>query len=469
MKRKTTVLALLFYLFTITVNAQTSSQPAKFEFSVQQCIDYGVKNNVQVKNALLDYNIQEQTNKTITAAAYPQISASAGTTYYPNVAVQTFPDFFSPAVYGVLASEGVKNGNGEPIKVPDNFGFIHAAFGTKWNGNAGVSLSQILFDGEVFVGLQARQTVLDYSKKNIELTQENIKANIYKIYFQLVASKTQIEQLDANIARTQKSLHDANEMFKNGFAEKIDVDRFTVQLSNLQTQKMKVENTISNGYLGLKVLIGMPLQDTLTLTDDITEDRIKQGLLNEGQYQYTDRKDFQYLEIGKKLNEYNVRRYKLSKLPTASLSANYSKTAMRDQFNLFNKGDWFTSSYIGLNIHIPIFSGFAQNASIEKSQLQLKQTENQIQNLKIVIDNDVEQATNNYHNAVATLDNQKQNMALAEQVYNQAKKKYETGTGTNLEITNAQTDLTISQTNYISALYEAIIAYVDYVKAIGKL
>jgi cytochrome c oxidase assembly protein Cox11 len=82
MKRKTTVLALLFYLFTITVNAQTSSQPAKFEFSVQQCIDYGVKNNVQVKNALLDYNIQEQTNKTITAAAYPQISASAGTTYF---------------------------------------------------------------------------------------------------------------------------------------------------------------------------------------------------------------------------------------------------------------------------------------------------------------------------------------------------------------------------------------------------
>jgi len=65
MKRKTTVLALLFYLFTITVNAQTSSQPAKFEFSVQQCIDYGVKNNVQVKNALLDYNIQEQTNNIV--------------------------------------------------------------------------------------------------------------------------------------------------------------------------------------------------------------------------------------------------------------------------------------------------------------------------------------------------------------------------------------------------------------------
>jgi outer membrane protein TolC len=257
-------------------------------------------------------------------------------------------------------------------------------------------------------------------------------------------------------------------MFKNGFAEKIDVDRFTVQLANLQTEKLKVENTINNGYLGLKLLIGMPLQDTLVLTDEITEERIKQGLLNEGAYQYTDRKDYQYMELLKKLNEYNVKRYKLSKLPTASLSGNYSKMAMRNQFD-FYRGNWFSSSYIGLNIHIPIFSGLANNANIEKAKLQLKQTENQIDNLKISIDNDVAQATNDYHNAVATLDNQKQNMALAEQVYNQAKKKYETGTGSNLEITNAQTDLTIAQTNYINALYEAIIAYVDYTKAVGKL
>jgi outer membrane protein len=469
MRRKMKALGLLLCLFNISVYAQTQQQPAKYEFSVQQCIDYGLKNNVQVKNALLDYNIQEQTNKNVTAAAYPQISASAATTYYPNVSVQTFPNFIAAATYGVLEQEGVKDGSGNPIKSPGDFGFIHAAFGTKWNGNAGVSLSQILFDGEVFVGLQARQTVLDYSQKNIEVAQENIKANIYKVYFQLVASKTQIDQLDANIARTQKSLHDANEMFKNGFAEKIDVDRFSVQLANLQTQKMQVENTINNGYLGLKLLIGMHLQDTLVLSDKITEDRIKQGLLNEGQYNYTDRKDFQFLQIGKKLYEYDVKRYKLSKLPTASLSANYSKVAMRDQFNLFNKGDWFTSSYVGLNIHIPIFSGFSNNANIEKAQLQLKQTENQIENLKISIDKDVAEATNNYHNAVATLDNQRKNMDLAEQVYNQAKKKYETGTGSNLEITNAQTDLTIAQNNYVDAMYEAIIAYVDYVKAVGKL
>ena len=463
-------ITLLFCLLVSFVNAQTQQQqPAtQHALSVAQCIEYGIKNNAQVKNALLDIGIQEQVNRSVTAQAYPQLSAGAGITHYPNVTVQTFPNFIAMATYGVLEQEGVKNGSGEPIKSPSDFGFIEAAFGTKWNANAGVSLSQILFDGQVFVGLQARKTVMDYSKKSLEVTEENIKANIYKVYYQLTASKTQIAQIDANIARTQKALHDANEMYKNGFAEKLDVDRFTVQLANLQTLKTNTENTINNGYLGLKVLIGMPIQDTLVLTDSITENQLKQGLLNEGIYQYTDRKDFQAAELGKRLNEYNVRRYKLSKLPTASLSANYSKMAMRNKFD-FYKGDWFPSSYIGLNIAIPIFSGFAKNSSIEKAKLELQQTENAIEALKINIDNEVATATNNYHNAVTTLDYQKKNMQLAEQVYNQAKKKYEIGTGTNTDITNAQSDLTIAQSNYINALYTAIIANIDYMKAIGKL
>ena len=64
---------------------------------------------------------------------------------------------------------------------------------------------------------------------------------------------------------------------------------------------------------------------------------------------------------------------------------------------------------------------------------------------------------------------QKKNMQLAEAVYNQTKKKFESGTGSNTEITSAQTDLITAQTNYISALYSAIIEKIDYLKATGKL
>ena len=89
--------------------------------------------------------------------------------------------------------------------------------------------------------------------------------------------------------------------------------------------------------------------------------------------------------------------------------------------------------------------------------------------MKLWIDNDVVAARNNYRNAIATMDYQKKNMELAEKIYQQTKKKYEVGTGSQIEIVAAQTEMKSAQTNYVSALYDAIIAKVDYLKATGKL
>jgi len=192
-------------------------------------------------------------------------------------------------------------------------------------------------------------------------------------------------------------------------------------------------------------------------------------LLNEGVYDYKNRVEFQYAELGKKLNEFNIKRYKLSALPTLKLNGDYTKNAQRTKFDIFGKGDWFTTAYVGLNLNISIFDGFARKSNLEKAKLDLRRSNDQIDFLKLSIDKEVEEATNNFRNAVNTLDYQKKNIELAERVYEQSKKKYEIGTGSTTEITNAQTDLRVAQTNYINAMYTAIIARIDYLKATGKL
>ncbi len=432
-------------LVTLTSQAQTAT---KHEFSITQAVDYARKNNVQVKNALLNVQIQQQTNRDITSAAFPQVTGNVGMTDFLTIPTSLIPG----EIFGQPAGT-----------------YIPVQFGTKYNSTASILLKQLLFDGQVFIGLQARATSIRFQEKNAEVTEEMIKTNIYKIYYQLAVSKTQIDLLDANIARLTKLQHDANELYKNGFAEKLDLDKIAVQVANLQTEKLKANNNIEIGYLGLKTLMGMPAKDTLILTDKITEDQVKTDFANDAAYQYADRKEFQYLQLGKKLNEFNIRRYKLSYLPTLSLDGSYSKNAQRNTFSFFGKGDWFTTSYVGLNLAVPIFDGFAKNARIKKATLEMKQTENQIQNLQLSIDNEVEQARISFRTALATMAFQKQNMQLAENVYNQTKKKFEIGTGSNTEINAAQTDLVTAQTNYISALYTAIIARVDYLKATGKL
>lgn len=463
------LLGLFFFYQPLTAQKTNKTKVNRYEFSVQQAVDYALKNNVNAKNALLDVEMQVQQNREFTSAAYPHINASLSTTFNPNVATQVIPNFISPATYQVLIDEGVKDGNGNPIVMPNDFGFIAAQFGSKFSANAGISLNQILFDGQVFVGLKARPTAVEFRRKNAEVTAEMIKANIQKIYYQLVVSKTQIELLDANIALIEKLLHDTKLIYESGFREQLDVDKVTVQLANLQTEKTKVLNVISNGYYGLKVLMGMPVMDELVLTDKITEEEIKTGLLEQANYSYEDRKDYQYAQIGKRLNEFNVRRYKLSQIPTISLSAMYAKNAQRGSWSFTGSGDWYTISNVSLNINIPIFNGFFLKSKIEQAKLEVRKIDNQIDVLKLSIDNEVETAKNNYRTAIATIDFQKKNMQLAEKVYQQTKKKYEIGTGSQMEINSAQTDMKIAQTNYITALYDAIIAKVDYLKATGKL
>jgi outer membrane protein len=465
MKKTLTTTAILAVMLSSVVGQK---QATHHTFSISQAVEYAYKNNVQVKSALLNIQSQIQTNREVAAAALPNITGGVGAQFLPNIAVTVIPDFISPATYGVLIKEGVKDGNGNAIQMPSSFGSVNAQFGTKYNSNASVSLRQILFDGQVFVGLQARNTAIDFQTKNAEVTEELIKSNIYKVYYQLVVSKTQLNLLDANIARIKKLESDATILFKNGFAERIDIDKASVQLNNLHTEKLKALNSINMGYLGLKTLMGMPIADTLILTDTLTYAQLKQDVTSDP-YAYEDRKDYQYLSLAKKLNEYNIRRFQLSYLPTVALGASYTKQALRNSFDFFGSGPWFTASAIGVNISIPIFDGFTKDAQIKKARIDLQNTQNQIEALKINIDNAAEQARLKYQNAIATLEFQKKNMDLAEKVYTQTKKKYESGTGSNTEINAADVDLKAAQTNFISALYDAVIAKIDYLTAVGKL
>jgi len=441
--RNYSLLGICLLLLSTAADAQSVNS-----FTVQQAADYAKKNSVYVKNALLDILIQKQTNRDVTSIALPQVGGTASVTDYLQIPTTLLP--------GQIV--GQPAGTYVPVK-----------FGTKWNASTGVSLSQIVFDGQVFIALKARNGTISYMEQIEKLTEENIIANVHKVYYQLVTGKIQTQLLDANIGRLEKLKHDVQVMYDNGFSERVDIDKLTVQLANLQTEKLKANNMIANGYSGLKVLMGMPMKDSLVLTDTIDDNKIRDGVLEASQFKYTERKDFQISETANKLNTLNVRRYKLSQLPSLSLVGNYSLQAQRSKFDFFGKGDWYSTSYLGLQLRVPIFNGFSLRAKTQKARLELQKSQNQTEALKISIDAEVDSARNNFIAAIASMDYQKKNMELAEKVYGQTKKKYEIGTGDATTINAAQVDLKTAQTNYISALSEAIIAKIDFLKATGKL
>jgi outer membrane protein TolC len=309
---------------------------------------------------------------------------------------------------------------------------------------------------------------MELSKKYAEVTAEQIKANIYKIYYQLVVGKTQLSSLEANIDRFTKLLHDTKEIYKNGFAEKLDVDKLVVQLNNLTTEKEKVINQLYVGNAGLKFLLNMPQKEELILTDSLTEGELKSNIMDES-VNYSDRKEIQLLTLASKMNGYNVKRYNLSRIPTVAAFGSYSKNAQRTSFNFFDKGDWFTTSLIGLKVAVPIFDGFGKKYRYHQKKLNLEKLNNGIKQQENAIDLELSQANINLANAQTNLEIQKRNLDLAQEVVRVSKVKYRQGVGSNLEVTNAESSLKESQNNYYTALYDFIIAKVDLDKAQGQL
>ncbi len=419
------------------------------ELTAQDAIALAKKNNIQVKNALTNLALQEQTNKEVTALALPKITGTGSTTDFFDIPVTLVPgEFF-----------GGTPGSYLPVK-----------FQTKFIASGGVALTQTLFDGSVFVGLKARTAALDYYKKAIDLTVEDLSVNVYKVYYQLVVSKTQVQLEDSNIARAAKLLRDTRVMNQNGFAEKLDVDKAAVQLTNLETAKQNTETTIINGFTTLKFLIGIPAADSIVLTTAFDEADLTGGVSIDTSYSYQNRYDYQYLEIQKQLNDFDIKRYQAAFYPVLSLNGSYQKNAASNTYDVFtSSGTWYTSSYVGLSLNVPIFEGFAKNARLKKARLTSQLTSAQVENLKLNIGQEVAIARNNFINAINTMNSQKSNMRTAETVYAQTKKKFESGLSTNTDLSNSQNDLITAQANYVNALYTAVIAKVDFLKAIGKI
>ncbi len=441
-------LALLCSLLYLLLPAAAQEGQKVHHFTAREAVEFARKNNFQVKKALEDIRVQQQVNREVTASALPQLNGSFNFTDNIKVPVSLVPgEFF-----------------GQPAGT-----YIPVQFGVQYSATLGASLEQILFDGQVFVGLQAREAALDYSRKSAEITEESIAVNIYKVYYQLLIAKMQIELYHDNIVRYEKLYHDTRVIYDNGFAEKLDVDRVNVTLTNLRTDSIKLQTQLNNGFLGLKVLLGIPVTDSLVQTEELTEEMVKRDILDTA-YQYADRREFQILEIGKKLNDYNVKRYKYTYLPTLSAFGNYYTNAQRNEFDFFKSGgDWFQQSAIGLRINVPIFDGFRRAAQVQQAKSAVRKIEYDMEQMKLNIDNEVASSRNRFRDAVLAVDAQRQNMQLAETVYDQTKKKYEQGLGSNTEINNAQTDLRTAQTNFFSSLYDATVAKIDYLKSIGKI
>jgi len=436
----------------------------RHELTVKEAVDLAFKNVVELKNAEVDYRIQVAQNREITGQALPQLSGNAGMQYYLKLPQILFPNAAEAGIYNVLVKEGLLP-PATPIPAPT---LQSVSFQQPWNLSVGATLQQLLFQPDVFVGLQARKTALDLSSAVIEQTKEKIKDSAYKRYYAILIAQKQLFYLTENIARLEKLYSDQQALFANGFIERLDIDRVQVQLNNLRTTQSMVGSGVQLSYAALKFALGIPQGDSVVLKEELNADLIKQDVLAEG-FRYEDRAEMRTLMLARDLRQMDVKRHGLGWLPTVALGANYSIVGQGQEFFTSSTTSWFRSAYVGLNLSLPLFDGFQRRYRKEQAALQVEKLDNNISLLKQGIDLEQVATRESLRNALYNLDIQERNLELAQKVYNTTKIKYEGGLGSSTEILLADTELQTAQANYFNALYNAVVARVSYQYALGRL
>ncbi|MEN9371419.1 MAG: hypothetical protein RL152_224 [Bacteroidota bacterium] len=455
----------------LLLSASNIQAQKSYKLSAKQAVDLALKNVTELKNLEIDRQIQLSKNKEYIGQAFPQVAGTISTQHYFNIPVTLLPDFISPSVYQVLVDNGVRNGAGTPISKPnDPPQFFPAQFGVPWQSAAGVQFQQLLFQPDLFIAIAATKKAVQLTEANIRVMDDSVKSNVYRAYYSVLIAEKRKSYLETSIKRLQKLKSDQEKLFKNGFAEKLDIDKTQVSLNNLTSTNNQIERLIEIGYASLKFALAIDQKDSLQLTDELSEETVKKDLLEMTNFKYTDRDEIQFLNVVKDLQNLDVRRNKLSYVPTIATYFNYSRNALGQDFNLFNfKDKWFKASVWGINMSIPIFDAGQKGQRIRQAKLTVEKTTNTIENLQRAIDLQLSASSILFKNALLTLDVQDQNVALAEKVYNTTLKKYEQGLGSSFELLQTETELENAQSNYFQALYDAVTAKIAYTKALGKL
>jgi outer membrane protein len=465
------ILAMILFFGTLPSYGQQQPEnttPQTHNFTLQQCLDYAYENIPNLQKSKLDVKIAKLKVQETKAIGLPQVSAQIQMLGNPVIQTSFLPNFIAPATDGRLIQYGlITQSQVQPVSAAP----LPAQFGTTYSGTAGLNATQLLFNGSYLVGLKASKTYTELATRNLQASKVGIAENVTKAYYSVLVARERVKLLENSSNRLDSSLRDVRALQKAGFAEKIDVTRLEVTKNNIMIEKNKVERLIELSQELLKFQMGMPSQDQIVISGTIRDLQVEAINLEGIKVDYDNRAEYALLKTSEQLTLLDVKNKQAANLPVLAAFGRYGYSLGTNDFSGIGnfQNNWFKFASIGLQLDVPIFSSFQRKSRVQQARLEVEKIRLDKKNLENAINLQVNQSKISYRNALETLDAQKKNLELAQEVVDVAKVKYKTGVGSNLEVITAESTYKDTETNYFGSLYDAIVAKVDLDKALGNL
>ena len=414
----------LFVFGSAIIVAQSGNE---IKLNLEESIKIALENNSDLKQIKLDYD-----------KAKEQVWEAYGTSVFPSID--------GSVSYQRAIKQGVII-----IETP----FFSGSFpqGTKNTLSGSVTLEQPLFTGAMFLATRIAETFADISKENVVYTQLDVIRKVKEAYYNILLAQELLNLGKLNLELSKKNLEDAESMYNAGLSPEYDLLKAKVNYQNLIPALTEVENQLRLSKNNLKLLIGFDLSQVIAISDSLKYSKISEiGIVEAEKLLENNNKLLNQLKLDNELKDLAAS-YQFSKhFPELNLTGTWQTQAQENDGKKVS--DWFytNSFYVGVNLKVPIFKGFAIDSRTEQAEIDLKRSKEELIKTRRNLINQLESNLLNINKVEQQIDAYEMSVNESYRGYEISKQRFNAGLGTQLEVTSALVVFSQTKVNYLTSI-----------------
>ena len=443
--KRVSVLVCLLGVFQTGYSQQANQEPLNLDLTTALKIAHD--NNPTIKIAELEIQRVDYSKKEAMGNLLPSLSASGQYTNSIMKSVMFMPESFSAMMGGQKYMEiGYKN---------------------SYTGTVSAALPLVNFS--LWEQIKSKQNEIDLILEKARASKIDMTKQVKDAYFAVLLAKNSLKVLERSINNAKETLKTTETSFEQGVVSEYDLIRAKVQVNNLNPTYISAKNGLELAILQLKMILSLPQDQEIVFVENLEDfsDRIISVSAAESERAANNNSDIRQLDLNIVSLKHSLRMINSQHLPSLSAFGQYSYQTQADDFK-FADYNWVGSAAVGLQLSIPIFNGRTVVNKAKQLKISLQELELQKQYAADGIELQIQSAINSMKAAQEQLLVNKDAINQAERGYEIAKVRYQTGTGTILELNDSELSMTQANLNYQQSLYDFLTAQTNLEKVLGR-
>ena len=427
----------LLIVICLGLSSQLLAQGNEYSFTLEEAQAYAIQNSFQTRLAQKEVEKSESKVRETIGIGLPQVNASGSYQNFVELPVQLIPAEFS---------------GGNPGE------FEEIVFGTEQQMGFDATATQLIFNGSYFVGLQATKVYVELAKNDQEKSEIEIENLILTAYGSVLVAEENARISKAIFEQLKTNFEEAEEMYKVGFMASEEKDQLELLYINARNSFQQSERLVPIARYQLNFAMGIDLTAQLNLTDSLTTiiDQLPDASFLDQQFDLQQHIDYRTINTQLQATELLLKEKRSNYLPDLNAFYTYQENSFSNDFDFFSGANWYPTQVFGLQMNIPIFSGFSRSNRVQQAKIDVQKVELSKQQVERQLLINAQQARSDYIFALQQYDNSKQNWDLAIRIYKNTEEKYKEGISSSTDLTQANNQLEQSQGDFVRSSLQLI-------------